>query len=90
MRQLQRLANEYGVAVLITNQVVASPDSGMFAGDPLKPIGGNIIAHASTTRLKLRKGRGETRIAKVIDSPTIAECDASFAISAQGVTDANE
>ena len=28
-----------------------------FAKDASKPIGGNIIAHASTTRLKLRKGR---------------------------------
>ena len=27
--------------------------------------GGNIIAHASTTRLKLRKGRGENRICQV-------------------------
>ncbi len=31
----------------------------MFAADPKKPIGGNIMAHASTTRLYLRKGRGE-------------------------------
>lgn len=28
-------------------------------------VGGNIIAHASTTRLKLRKGRGENRICQV-------------------------
>lgn len=27
--------------------------------------GGNIIAHASTTRLKLKKGRGENRICMV-------------------------
>lgn len=88
MRNLQRLANEYGVAVVITNQVVASPDSGPFAKDPIKPIGGNIIAHASTTRLKLRKGRGEQRICKVIDSPTLAEAEATFAITTQGVADA--
>ena len=31
----------------------------MFSADPKKPIGGNIMAHASTTRLYLRKGRGE-------------------------------
>jgi len=90
MRNLQRLANEYGVAVVITNQVVASPDSSVFAKDPIKPIGGNIIAHASTTRLKLRKGRGETRICKVIDSPTLAEAEASFALTGQGVTDATD
>ena len=41
----------------------------MGGGDTKKPIGGHIIAHASTTRLSLRKGRGESRILKVIDSP---------------------
>jgi RecA/RadA recombinase len=43
---------QYGVAVVISNQVVAQVDgAAMFAADPKKPIGGNIIAHASTTRL---------------------------------------
>lgn len=90
LRQLQRLANEYGVAVVITNQVVSSPDAAMFSGDGIKPIGGNIIAHASTTRIKLRKGRGDERIARVVDSPLVGEVDATFALSAQGVCDANE
>lgn len=39
------------MAVVITNQVVAQVDgSAMFAGPQVKPIGGNIMAHASTTR----------------------------------------
>jgi DNA repair protein RAD51 len=39
------------VAVVITNQVVAQVDgSAIFAGPQIKPIGGNIMAHASTTR----------------------------------------
>lgn len=38
-----------------------------FQVDPKKPIGGNILAHASTTRISLRKGRGETRVAKIYD-----------------------
>lgn len=50
LRQLQRLADEFGVAVVITNQVVASVDGNAMFGDPLKPIGGNIMAHSSTTR----------------------------------------
>ena len=62
LRQLTRLAEEFGVAVFITNQVVANPDGMSFAKDSTKPIGGNIIAHASTTRLRLRKGRGQNRI----------------------------
>lgn len=61
-----------------------------FAKDSTKPIGGNIIAHASTTRLRLRKGRGENRICTVFDSPTLAESDAIFALGAQGVCDATE
>ena len=45
------LTFQFGVAVVITNQVVAQVDgASMFAADPKKPIGGNIIAHASTTR----------------------------------------
>lgn len=89
MRGLSRLANEYGAAVVITNQVVASPDSSMFA-DPVKPIGGNIIAHASTTRLKLSKGRGDSRKCKVIDSPTLPESEALFAITSNGISDSTE
>jgi DNA repair protein RAD51 len=50
LRQLTRLAEEFGIAVVLTNQVVANPDGMSFAKDPKKPIGGNIIAHASTTR----------------------------------------
>ena len=38
-----------------------------FQADPKKPIGGHILAHASTTRISLRKGRGEMRIAKIYD-----------------------
>ncbi|XP_058117385.1 DNA repair protein RAD51 homolog 1 [Anopheles ziemanni] len=91
LRMLLRLADEFGVAVLITNQVVAQVDgAAMFNPDPKKPIGGNIIAHASTTRLYLRKGRGETRICKIYDSPCLAESEATFAINPDGIGDAKE
>jgi DNA repair protein RAD51 len=90
LRQLTRLAEEFGVAVFITNQVVANPDGMSFAKDSTKPIGGNIIAHASTTRLRLRKGRGENRICTVYDSPTLPEADAQFALGPAGVCDATE
>ncbi|GAB2236358.1 hypothetical protein Droror1_Dr00028221, partial [Drosera rotundifolia] len=52
LRSLQKLVDEFGVAVVITNQIVAPVDgSALFAGPQIKPIGGNIMAHASTTRL---------------------------------------
>ncbi|KAL3875038.1 hypothetical protein ACJMK2_038015 [Sinanodonta woodiana] len=91
LRMLLRLADEFGVAVVITNQVVAQVDgAAMFSADPKKPIGGNIIAHASTTRLYLRKGRGETRICKIYDSPCLPEAEAMFAINADGIGDAKD
>jgi RecA/RadA recombinase len=70
--------------------VVANPEGGPFAKDPLKPIGGNIMAHASQTRLSLRKQRGENRVCKVVDSPTIAESEAVFAIGPNGIEDAKD
>ncbi|KAI8380275.1 DNA repair protein RAD51 [Blakeslea trispora] len=92
LRQLQRLADEFGVAVVITNQVVAQVDgaASMFNPDPKKPAGGNIIAHASCTRLYLRKGRGENRICKIYDSPSLPETECTFSIMEDGIGDAVE
>ncbi|KAH9292047.1 hypothetical protein KI387_010074 [Taxus chinensis] len=91
LRSLQKMADEFGVAVVVTNQVVAQVDgSAMFAGPQVKPIGGNIIAHASTTRLAFRKGRGEERICKVISSPCLPEAEARFQISTEGVIDVKD
>mmetsp|Transcript_10257 Transcript_10257/g.17229 ORF Transcript_10257/g.17229 Transcript_10257/m.17229 type:complete len:338 (-) Transcript_10257:21-1034(-) len=88
LRRLLRACDEYGVAVVITNQVVAQVDGGSMFADPRKPIGGNIMAHASTTRLYMKKGRGESRICKIYDSPCLPSSEATFAITASGITDA--
>ena len=62
-----------------------------FAKDSTKPIGGTIIAHASTTILRLlRKGRGNKRICTAFDSPTLPEADAQLALGPQGVCDATD
>uniref|UniRef100_A0A915PI50 DNA repair protein RAD51 homolog n=1 Tax=Setaria digitata TaxID=48799 RepID=A0A915PI50_9BILA len=92
LRMLLKLSDEFGVAVVITNQVVSQVDAGcgMFQGETKKPIGGNIMAHASTTRLYLRKGRGETRICKIYDSPCLPESEAVFAITTHGIDDATD
>ncbi|CAI4038569.1 hypothetical protein SMKI_05G1810 [Saccharomyces mikatae IFO 1815] len=91
MRALQRLADQFGVAVVVTNQVVAQVDGGMsFNPDPKKPIGGNIMAHSSTTRLGFKKGKGCQRICKVVDSPCLPEAECVFAIYEDGVGDPRE
>lgn len=91
LRLLMRLADEHSIAVVLTNQVVANVDgSASFGADNKKPIGGNIIAHASTTRLYLKKGRGEERICKIYDSPNLPESEAAFAITTGGIADPSE
>lgn len=52
LRCLMKLADEFGVAVVVTNQVVAQVDgaAGPYQADPKKPIGGHIMAHMTTTR----------------------------------------
>ncbi|CAD8122946.1 unnamed protein product [Paramecium sonneborni] len=88
LRNLQRLADEFNIAVVITNQVMSQVEGTMMAmGDMKKPIGGNIIAHASTTRLYLRKGRGENRIVKIYDSPCLPESEEQYTISPGGIDD---
>ncbi|XP_027039330.1 meiotic recombination protein DMC1/LIM15 homolog [Pocillopora damicornis] len=91
LSRLQKLSEEFNVAVFITNQMTADPGATMsFQADPKKPIGGHILAHASTTRISLRKGRGETRIAKIYDSPDLPENEATFAVTSGGIADAKE
>ena len=60
----------------------------MFSADSKKPIGGHVLAHASTTRLYLKKGRGDERIAKLYDSPDMPEADCTFKIASGGVDNA--
>ncbi|XP_064608108.1 meiotic recombination protein DMC1/LIM15 homolog [Liolophura sinensis] len=91
LSRLQKVSEEYNVAVFVTNQMTADPGATMsFQADPKKPIGGNILAHASTVRISLRKGRAENRIAKIYDSPDLPENEATFAITTGGVADVKE
>lgn len=90
LRCLMRIADQFQCAVVITNQVVSDPGAAMFGPKPPKPIGGNIMAHASTTRLSLRKGRKDNRVCKVFDSPSLPESEAQFRITEAGIDDPEE
>ena len=88
LRNLQKIADEHQVAVVITNQVVAQVDGSSFGGaNDKKPIGGHIMAHAAQTRLYLRKGMKENRICKIYDSPCLPEEEATYAITDNGIDD---
>ncbi len=57
MHVLLKLATTYNVAIYVTNQVMAKPDT--FFGDPTTAIGGHIVGHncvASNTLLQLSDG----------------------------------
>ena len=82
---LAKLADMYNFCVYVTNQVMAKPD--MFFGDPTQAIGGHIVAHASTFRIYLRKGKKGTRVAKLIDSPNQPEGEAGFYVDESGIKD---
>jgi DNA repair protein RadA len=80
-----RAAEVGSLAVIVTNQVQAKPDQ--FFGDPTTPVGGHIVAHAAQTRVYLRKSKGERRIARIVDSPSLPENEAIFGVTAAGIVD---
>jgi len=88
LHKLVRLSEAYNIAIVVTNQVQANPTA--FFGDPNRPAGGNIMAHACTHRIFLRKGRKGTRIARVIDSPSLPEEKTRFKITEKGIEDLPE
>lgn len=85
LHRLLRMAEIYNIPIIVTNQVVATPDT--FFGPPHKPAGGHILAHLSTNRVLLRKGKKHTRIARVIDSPYLPEAECIFKITEKGIED---
>ena len=85
LAMLNKLADEFNVAVVYTNQVQADPSGMSFAGaDPKKAVGGHVLAHASHVRCSVRKGRGGTRVLKVVDAPNLKEAEAEFEITDGG------
>ena len=85
MHTLLKLADTHNLCVYVTNQVMARPD--MFFGDPTQAIGGHIVAHASTFRVYLRKGKKGTRVAKLVDSPSLPEAECGFYVDESGIKD---
>jgi len=58
IHDLIRLAEQYNVAIFVTNQVMSNP--AVMFGDPTTAIGGNIVAHAcftKDTKVALADGR---------------------------------
>lgn len=86
IHDLLRLTETFEVlAAVCTNQVSSKPD--VFYGNPTTHTGGHIIGHGATVRIYLRKGKGEQRVAKVVDAPHLPEAEAVFTLSEDGIGD---
>ncbi len=85
VHMLQKIADQFNLAVYITNQVMDNP--GIMFGDPTTPIGGHVLAHSSTYRIYLRKGKEDKRIARLVDSPSLPDGECVFKVNAKGVGD---
>ncbi len=83
LHDLLRLSELHELAVCVTNQVQSDP--GVFYGNPTRATGGNIVAHGSTIRIYLRKGKGDQRVAKIVDAPHLPEAEAIFLITEEGI-----
>jgi len=85
LHNLMRMAEQFNLAVYVTNQVMADP--AMMFGDPTRAIGGHIVGHASTYRIYLRKSKKDSRVAKLIDSPNLPENETIFFVTKGGLVD---
>ncbi|MBC8495721.1 DNA repair and recombination protein RadA [archaeon] len=85
MHVLAKVAALHNVCIFVTNQVMSKPDQ--FFGDPTEAIGGHVVAHNSTFRIYLRRGKKGTRVAKLIDAPNLPDAEAIFQITESGITD---
>lgn len=82
---LSNLAFFFSVAVVYTNQVQSDPSVPAFM-NPIKPIGGNIVGHASKYRINFQK-RGSKRVAKLEKSSKSAIEEIYYQITEKGIVD---
>jgi DNA repair protein RadA len=85
LKELKQAADINNAIVLVTNQVHSKPDA--MWGDPTKPVGGHVLAHASTFRLYLRKAKGGRRIARLVDSPNLPDGECIYQVTEEGLRD---
>ncbi len=83
LHDLMRIGDLFNTAILVTNQVASNPDS--YFGDPTQAIGGNILGHASTFRMYLRKSKNDKRIVRLVDAPNLADGEAVMRVQGAGL-----
>ena len=85
LHDLIRLAETYNLVVVITNHVVASPDT--IFGPQERPAGGHVVAHMVGYRVWIKRLSDGKRRAKIIDAPKLPEAEVDFMITDEGIVD---
>ena len=86
VEKLRRIAINYRVVVIVTNQVVATP--GVLYGRGYKPIGGHVLAHTVDTRLLLTRATDPYRKVTILDSSWLPPGECKIRITDEGIADA--
>lgn len=83
---LKQLVGRLDIAIVVTNQVIATIDENIFDKSP-HPALGFAWAHRPHQRILLRKGRGQARIARLYDSSRLPDRECIFFITEKGISD---
>ena len=88
MSKLQKLANQYNLAVVITNHIQTDTNCSSFIFNKI-PVGGNILNFASTHVVRLKKIREDTH-ALLVKSNYLPNNGAYFFITERGIENGSE
>lgn len=84
LHHLNKIAQIYNVVIYYSNQVMMNP--AIMYGNPVTPVGGEVLAHQSTTRVYLSKSaKGIT--AKMVDSSSLPSGECMFQVTEKGLED---
>ncbi len=87
LRRIKEYARETKTPAIITNQIYANPDGTPFI--PLEyrelAVGGHTLYHAINNRIFIRKAKGTTRIARLVDSSEYPQQERPFKITEKGI-----
>lgn len=84
LQTLMKVAQSTKATVIYTNQMISNPDP---YKKSLSPTGGNIMGHAASTRVEIRKARQDKRILTLTKSPYLPNAEAVFRITPTGIED---
>jgi len=83
---MKQLLEKYDIAIIVTNQVIATMDDSLFDKSP-HPALGFAWAHRPHQRILLRKGRDQARIARMYDSSRLPDRECVFFVTKTGISD---